>query len=67
MRCALGWALHDETEIARCAVTGSVAECWKADPDLVAAVPGPTARLVVARESKDDAEEIEEIDRIAGD
>ena len=33
MRCALGWALHDELEVARCAATDVVTDCWKVHPE----------------------------------
>jgi hypothetical protein len=28
-RCHLGWAIHDEEELARCLETESVEECWR--------------------------------------
>ncbi|MBA2753535.1 MAG: hypothetical protein H0U40_03600 [Chloroflexia bacterium] len=64
MRCALGWALHNEAEIARCGETGSVVECWKVDPALIEVVPRPGPRVHVTPEP---AAETPEIDRIAGD
>jgi|GEM_PF-889274 len=64
MRCALGWALHNEAEIDRCAATGSVVECWKVDPALIEVVPRPGPRPHVVPEP---AAESLEIVRIAGD
>ena len=45
MRCALGWALHNELEVARCAVTDVVTDCWKVHPERtpVVALPVPDA------------------------
>ncbi|CAA9563780.1 MAG: hypothetical protein AVDCRST_MAG70-1875 [uncultured Thermomicrobiales bacterium] len=64
MRCALGWALHDEGEIDRCARTGSVAECWKVDPALIEVVPRPGPRPhVVPGPVAETSENV----RIAGD
>jgi len=42
MRCQLGWALHDDVEIARCNATEAVIDCWKVHPErmpLVELVP----------------------------
>jgi hypothetical protein len=33
MRCALGWALHNEVEVARCAATEAMTDCWKIHPE----------------------------------
>src|SRR5690606_34061811 len=42
MRCALGWALHNELEVARCCVTDSLTDCWKVHPERtpVVVLPG---------------------------
>ena len=42
MRCALGWALHNDLEVARCGATDSLVDCWKAHPERtpVVALPG---------------------------
>lgn len=33
MRCSLGWALHDEPEVARCRATDVLTDCWKVHPE----------------------------------
>jgi len=38
MRCALGWALHGDPDVARCAATESVLDCWKVHPERTPAV-----------------------------
>jgi len=48
MRCALGWALHNPDEVARCAATVALTDCWKVHPERLAVVeppifPGATA------------------------
>ncbi len=42
MRCALGWALHNDLEVARCCATESLTDCWKTHPERtpVVVVPG---------------------------
>lgn len=29
MRCSLGWALHDDSEVAKCLAAEGPGECWK--------------------------------------
>ncbi len=45
MRCALGWAIHNELEVARCSATDIVTDCWKVHPERtpVLALPGADA------------------------
>ncbi len=48
MRCALAWALHNPSEVARCAATVAVTDCWKVHPERLVVVeppifPGATA------------------------
>ncbi len=45
MRCALGWALHNEVEVARCRATDAVTDCWKVHPERtpVIVLPGTEA------------------------
>ena len=43
MRCALGWALHTELEVARCAATEAVTDCWKVHPERTPVVVLPVA------------------------
>jgi hypothetical protein len=43
MRCALGWALHNELEVARCAATDVVTDCWKVHPERTPVVVLPVA------------------------
>ena len=33
MRCALGWALHNAADVARCVATDVVTDCWKIHPE----------------------------------
>lgn len=42
MRCALGWALHNDLEVARCCATDSLTDCWKVHPERtpVVVLPG---------------------------
>lgn len=42
MRCSLGWALHDDLEVARCRATDSLTDCWKLHPERtpVVVLPG---------------------------
>ncbi len=42
MRCSLGWALHDDLEVARCRATDSLVDCWKVHPERtpVVVLPG---------------------------
>lgn len=42
LRCSLGWALHNELEVARCCATESLIDCWKVHPERtpVVALPG---------------------------
>ena len=48
MRCALGWALHDELEVARCVATDVVTDCWKVHPERTPVVVLPTAEAGAA-------------------
>jgi len=41
-RCALGWALHNELEVARCVATDVVTDCWKVHPERTPVVVLPT-------------------------
>ena len=34
-RCALGWALHSEDEVAFCLLTEDLTQCWQAHPERV--------------------------------
>ena len=43
MRCSLGWSLHDELEVARCAATDVIPDCWKVHPERTPVVVLPTA------------------------
>lgn len=43
MRCALGWALHNELEVTRCVATDVVMDCWKLHPELTPVVVLPVA------------------------
>ncbi len=43
MRCALGWALHNDMEVARCAATSVVTDCWKVHPERTPVVVIPAA------------------------
>ena len=43
MRCALGWALHNELEVARCVATDLVTDCWKVHPERTPVVVLPVA------------------------
>lgn len=42
MRCSLGWALHNDLEVARCCATESLTDCWKVHPERtpVVVLPG---------------------------
>lgn len=42
MRCSLGWALHNESEIARCIETAAVSDCWKTTPEAIVVIPPAT-------------------------
>lgn len=33
MRCSLGWALHNELEVARCMAVNAMTDCWKVHPE----------------------------------
>ena len=50
VRCALGWALHNDLEVARCAATDVVTDCWKEHPERtpVVVLPGAEASEVDA-------------------
>ena len=48
MRCALGWALHNELEVARCAATDAVTDCWKIHPERTPVVVLATAEAGAA-------------------
>ena len=52
MRCGLGWALHNEVEVARCIATDVVTDCWKVHPERTPVVvfPVPEADTAVAPE-----------------
>ena len=65
MRCSLGWALHNESEIARCIETVNVADCWKAAPEAVVVIPPATGSTSGqrSRQSETDAR----MARVAGD
>lgn len=39
-RCNLGWAIHNEDEVAFCLQTPSIAQCWKAHPERLAELMG---------------------------
>ena len=45
VRCALGWALHDELDVARCAATDIVTDCWKLHPERTPVVVLPGAEI----------------------
>ena len=51
MRCALGWALHNELEAARCAATDAVTDCWKVHPERTPVVALPATDSVPDGES----------------
>lgn len=34
-RCALGWALHTEDEVAFCLLTEDLTQCWQAHPERI--------------------------------
>lgn len=34
-RCALGWALHTEEEVALCLLTDDLTQCWQAKPERI--------------------------------
>lgn len=42
MRCSLGWALHNDLEVARCCATELLTDCWKMHPERtpVVVLPG---------------------------
>ncbi len=42
MRCNLGWAVHNEVEMARCMATDVLNDCWKVHPERT-----PVVTLVV--------------------
>jgi hypothetical protein len=39
-RCNLGWAIHNEEEVAFCLRTPVIAQCWKAHPERLAELLG---------------------------
>lgn len=43
MRCSLGWALHGDIDVARCAATEAVLDCWKVHPERTPLVAVDTA------------------------
>jgi len=43
MRCSLGWALHNGLEVARCAATEVVTDCWKLHPERTPVVVLPAS------------------------
>lgn len=45
MRCALGWALHNELEVARCAAVDAVTDCWKMHPERTPVVVLPAVAV----------------------
>lgn len=61
MRCALGWALHNELEVARCAAVDAVTDCWKQHPERTPVVVLPAVE--VGNVSEHEAASIE----VAGD
>jgi hypothetical protein len=49
MRCALGWALHNADEVARCAATATLTDCWKVHPERLTVIdPRPEAGVTEA-------------------
>ncbi|MBA2276216.1 MAG: hypothetical protein H0W06_00510, partial [Chloroflexia bacterium] len=37
-RCALGWAVHTEDEVAYCLLTEDLTQCWQAHPERLPAL-----------------------------
>jgi hypothetical protein len=48
-RCSLGWAVSSELDVARCAATEAVIDCWKVHPERTPVTVLPVAE---ARELK---------------
>lgn len=48
MRCSLGWALHDDLEVARCQATDVLTDCWKVHPERTPVVADAAANTGVA-------------------
>ena len=61
MRCALGWALHNELEVARCVATDVVTDCWKVHPERTPVVVLPVA------EAGAEIASVPEAAKVAGD
>lgn len=51
-RCSLGWALHDEDEIALCLHTPNLLDCWKVHPERI---PGIQQEIAKEQEREEDA------------
>jgi hypothetical protein len=47
-RCALGWALHSETEAAYCLETPDLVQCWKAHPERLEEIRARLGEAVTA-------------------
>ena len=62
-RCALGWALHNELEVARCAATDAVTDCWKVHPERTPVVVLPATETQIQAQ----AEAIAMPAKVAGD
>lgn len=65
MRCSLGWALHNESEIGRCIETVAVSDCWKAAPEAVVVIPPATGAS--SRQAAADVDADTRMARVAGD
>ncbi len=52
MRCGFGWALHNELEVARCAATDVVTDCWKVHPERTPVVVLPAVEVGCEVETK---------------
>lgn len=53
MRCSLGWALHDDLEVARCHATDVLTDCWKVHPERTPVVADTAADTEVERMTVD--------------
>ena len=51
-RCSLGWALHDEDEIALCLHTPNLLDCWKVHPERI---PGIEQEIAKEQEREPEA------------
>ena len=47
-RCALGWALHSETEASYCLETPDLVQCWKAHPERLEEIRARLGEAVTA-------------------